>query len=311
MALPLARLAHLHGDLRSDGFSLRIWQFQAGRDSQLDVAPTAQTLLLAVNFSGKMLLATRSAHARLPVEHLVIDAQPNRDAQWVIAGGGWHRGLLVEFGPMMLERLSESTALRNSWMSRRHTAASHVSWQVRPATASVLSLAQQLSEPPSHAACLPIWFHAKVMELASMTLFVPDPTPMETQPETSGREALERALFLLERDLENPPTLEMLAQEVGCGPFHLSRLFGRLTGKTMPEFLRQKRMERAALLLRTTKQSVSEIALTVGYESFSAFTRGFVRERGMTPSAYRTVGHLEAKPAQLEATPGKQDSTTC
>jgi len=57
----------------------------------------------------------------------------------------------------------------------------------------------------------------------------------------------------------------------------------------MPEFLRRKRMERAAALLHTTDLAVSEIALAVGYTSFSAFTRAFVREQRVTPTAFRQI----------------------
>ncbi len=54
-----------------------------------------------------------------------------------------------------------------------------------------------------------------------------------------ARERVERVKEILARDLANPPTLEMLGQEVGCSPFYLSRIFSREVGLTIPQYLAQ------------------------------------------------------------------------
>jgi AraC family transcriptional regulator len=286
----------LHGDLRADGFRIRLWQFHAGRDTRLEFGIAAESTVMAMSFAGRLVFASSDGQVRISSEQLVVASQVKPETQWIALEGGRHRGLLIEMAPHMLEQLRGTGPGPLQQHAQSITVNRIGQGDVSRVPTAVLSLAQQLSTPPAHTACLPIWFQAKVMELASLTLFAPAINPMNKPTESAGRESLERALFLLERDLENPPTLEMLAQEVGCGPFHLSRLFGKVTGKTMPEFLRQKRMERAALMLRTTRQSVSEIALSVGYESFSAFTRAFVREVGVTPTTYRAQGSDSASP---------------
>src|SRR5438067_11160057 len=86
-----------------------------------------------------------------------------------------------------------------------------------------------------------------------------------------ARGRLERTKVLLARDLANPPSLEMLGQEVGCSPFYLSRIFSREVGLTIPQYLRNIRMERAAELLRSGRFNVSEAAVEVGYSSLSQF----------------------------------------
>ncbi len=63
-----------------------------------------------------------------------------------------------------------------------------------------------------------------------------------------NRERCERARFLLERDLENPPSLPMLAKEVQCSPFYLSRIFVQHVGSSIPRYLRIKRLEKAGEL---------------------------------------------------------------
>src|SRR5207253_2467852 len=73
-----------------------------------------------------------------------------------------------------------------------------------------------------------------------------------------ARDRVERTKELLGRDLANPPSLEMLGQEVGCSPFYLSRIFSREVGLTIPQYLRNIRMERAAELLRSGRFNVTE-----------------------------------------------------
>ena len=91
---------------------------------------------------------------------------------------------------------------------------------------------------------------------------------------------------LLTRDLANPPTLEMLGQEVGCSPFYLSRIFSREVGLTIPQYLRNIRMERAAELLRSGRYNVTEAAIEVGYSSLSHFSKAFCETIGCCPVLY-------------------------
>ena len=65
-------------------------------------------------------------------------------------------------------------------------------------------------------------------------------------------------MALLGKKLENPPNLEEIGRAVGCSPFHLSRTFSSATGMTIPQYIRQLRMERAAELLRSGKFNVTE-----------------------------------------------------
>jgi AraC-like DNA-binding protein len=113
--------------------------------------------------------------------------------------------------------------------------------------------------------------------------------------ESTDRQLAERAASLLLQDIVHPPTLEFLSGQVGLSSFQLSRIFRAEVGRTIPGLLRQRRMEQAASLLRESKSSVGEIAISVGYHSMSAFCRGFEREMKMTPSEYRQSNR---KPAE-------------
>jgi AraC-like DNA-binding protein len=107
-----------------------------------------------------------------------------------------------------------------------------------------------------------------------------------------ARDRVQRTKELLTRDLANPPTLEILGQEVGCSPFHLSRIFSREVGLTIPQFLRNLRMERAAELLRSGRYNVTEAATEVGYASLSHFSKAFCETIGCCPALYPMAKHI-------------------
>ncbi|MEI8080957.1 MAG: helix-turn-helix transcriptional regulator, partial [Actinomycetes bacterium] len=65
-----------------------------------------------------------------------------------------------------------------------------------------------------------------------------------------------------------------------------SRTFSREMGLTIPQYLRQIRMERAAELLKSGKCNVTEAALEVGYNSLSHFSHAFCETMGCCPGLY-------------------------
>ena len=81
--------------------------------------------------------------------------------------------------------------------------------------------------------------------------------------------------------------LSELAQMLHYDLHWLSRTIKRLTGKTYTELVQAKRMRQAAYLLQTSRLSVGDIALAVGYENISYFHRLFQKTYQMSPRKYR------------------------
>ncbi|HYF91764.1 MAG TPA: Ada metal-binding domain-containing protein [Symbiobacteriaceae bacterium] len=78
-----------------------------------------------------------------------------------------------------------------------------------------------------------------------------------------------------------------LARTVGLSPAYLGRLFRTHTGLTPDDFIRQRRAERAAELLRTGDAAILDVAAAVGFESTSSFYAAFRRFLGASPGEYR------------------------
>src|SRR6184192_2990102 len=158
---------------------------------------------------------------------------------------------------------------------------------VRPMSIEQRRVVATLADPPVAKAAQILCYQAKALELMAHFLFAPkNPELFCMRQKLVARERVERVKQVLARDLANPPTLEMIGQEVGCSPFYLSRIFSREVGLTIPQYLRNLRMERAAELLRTGRYNVTEAATEVGYSSLSHFSKAFCETIGCCPVLY-------------------------
>jgi AraC-like DNA-binding protein len=82
-------------------------------------------------------------------------------------------------------------------------------------------------------------------------------------------------------------TIDTLAHEVSVSRATLARRFADLVGETPLGYLTRWRMDLAAQRLRDTDDTIAAIAAAVGYRSEYAFSRAFVRHRGIAPGGFR------------------------
>ena len=100
--------------------------------------------------------------------------------------------------------------------------------------------------------------------------------------------AINRVDDHIDAHLAEPLDLETLAAVAHFSPWHFHRLFQALTGETLADRVRRRRLEAAAgMLLATPPESALRIALDVGFRSAEVFTRAFRAHFGVTPTAWR------------------------
>jgi AraC-like DNA-binding protein len=98
---------------------------------------------------------------------------------------------------------------------------------------------------------------------------------------------LEHIRQRLDNDYTHSPRLAELAADHGISIGHLCRAFLRYSGKTVIEYLQERRLAAAMHKLATTDAKVLSVALESGFRDLSYFNRTFRRFTGQTPGAYR------------------------
>lgn len=106
-------------------------------------------------------------------------------------------------------------------------------------------------------------------------------------PGTLYSQRLMRALDYLWRHLDQPVSLERLAEEACFSPYHFHRLFHALMGETLSQSRQRMLLHRAAGELAAGRRTLPGIATRAGYGSSAAFVRAFGKHYGETPGRYR------------------------
>jgi AraC family transcriptional regulator len=123
-------------------------------------------------------------------------------------------------------------------------------------------------------------------------LFPSSPERTDTTEQKSRGEYTRRlrdVLDYVDGHLDEPLDLETLARIAHFSPFHFHRVFAAWMGETLGEYLRNRRLERAAAqLVSEPRASVLSIAIDVGFGSGEALARAFKQRYGCTPSAWRS-----------------------
>ncbi len=104
---------------------------------------------------------------------------------------------------------------------------------------------------------------------------------------TSNDDRLIRVQRYIRQHLNIPLPLDELAKQAAVCKDSLIRLFRRELGITPLDYILNKRIEQAQLLLLTSSLSVKEIASQIGFSNQSYFTAQFKRITGLTPLEYR------------------------
>lgn len=96
-----------------------------------------------------------------------------------------------------------------------------------------------------------------------------------------------RAVEIMEANIEDPLSQELLAVRVGISRRQLERLFRRHLGRTPAQYYLETRLERARHLLYQTDMPVMSVACATGFVSASHFTTCYRQMFGKTPRAER------------------------
>jgi two-component system, response regulator YesN len=98
---------------------------------------------------------------------------------------------------------------------------------------------------------------------------------------------IKEAVTSIRFNIDQPLSLNAIADTLGVNPSHLSRTFKKALGMTLTDYINKLRIEEAKYLLDHSNDSVTAIASHVGYSDSNYFSKVFRKWERVTPHDYR------------------------
>jgi AraC-like DNA-binding protein len=132
---------------------------------------------------------------------------------------------------------------------------------------------------------------AEALTLALIGRALGQRTTEHSSTTAKGRTLVDRAKVVIAADLARRRSLAEVAAEVGVSPVYLTQIFQRIEGIPLYRYQLQLRLARALQLLGEC-DSVTDLALALGFSSHSHFSAAFKQAYGQTPTAFRISSRL-------------------
>lgn len=106
------------------------------------------------------------------------------------------------------------------------------------------------------------------------------------------------AIDYIEDNLDKEISYDEAARIACCSPYYFQRVFSYVSGVSLAEYIRRRKMTQAAFELQRADSRVIDVALKYGYSSPTSFNRAFQNVHGITPTAAKLGGSvLQAYPS--------------
>ncbi|MDE7326574.1 MAG: AraC family transcriptional regulator [Lachnospiraceae bacterium] len=100
----------------------------------------------------------------------------------------------------------------------------------------------------------------------------------------------------IESHLTEDLSLHHIAEELNYSQFYMERVFSKIRGTTIYQYIRERRLTKAAEQLVVTNRPIIDIALEAGYSSPQAFTQAFSSRYLCPPRVYRKMRGIVPRP---------------
>ncbi|ORM90289.1 hypothetical protein HA50_22615 [Pantoea cypripedii] len=98
---------------------------------------------------------------------------------------------------------------------------------------------------------------------------------------------VETLIDWIDKNLSESLQIDDIAEKSGFSKWYLQRIFLRVTSRNIAEFIRDSRLNKAAVDLANTNDHLIEISMRYGYETQQSFSRAFKSKFDIPPGRYR------------------------
>jgi AraC-like DNA-binding protein len=226
---------------------------------------------------------------QLPIreEHSLLLYNPQRDLPMnlVLEPESWLITVLIsikKFHNLFSKEANYITFLSEENKDRKY----YKDGSISPSMAIALN---QLMNYNLHPSIKELYFKGKGYEILSLYFNRPADADVEQCPflvDEDNVQKIKRAKQIIISRMHEPPTLQVLADEIGLSINKLKEGFKQIYGDSVFSFLFDYKMEVARQLLETGSYNVNEVGLKVGYSTASHFIAAFKKKFGTTPKKY-------------------------
>ncbi len=108
------------------------------------------------------------------------------------------------------------------------------------------------------------------------------------------RKQMDKVERYIDKNISSHISVEDLADLLHCSKFYFLREFKKLTGITPYQYLIDKRLEQAKILMSSPQNNISSVGLDLGFNDQAHFTRAFKNQFGLTPGQFQNQVHKQA-----------------
>ena len=166
-------------------------------------------------------------------------------------------------------------------------------WQDNLTTPEMNVTLYQILNCPYQGLTRKIYLESKATELLALSFNDLEKNDTKNtknyQPKKDEIDRLHYAKEILINNLDQPPTINSLAKQVGLNEYKLKQGFHFVFDTTVFGYLHDYRMARSRLFLKSGTMNVTEVAKAVGYTNLSHFAAAFRKKYGVNPSVFKDL----------------------
>ena len=276
-------LEHENTRLIAGNEAFSLYLFSGTMKDDLHVVFKSGDLAIFVCLTGSLISSTKTLSYHLSEK--LISFALKHDCRKTIPRDVFTEILIITFSQNTLEQL-----IRDSGENVRLTMSNFTSCQctVHNCNSEILSLAHKLLKEATEK----YWGQKMRMQLIFNELLVCFVRLFTADQHQGGDLAAVKARDILDGNPDQDLDLEKLAEACSVSKSHLCRVFKKLTGQTVSNYLNSVRIARACELLSETGFSIEEVALRSGFNNPSYFFRVFKKQTGKLPLEWRKTHSL-------------------
>ena len=288
---------YIHGISLRSGLDLFIYEFDLTQDLTLDfrkLSPQYSLINLAFCVSGHCTGTMPGIKNKLNVsaQQMTFAAIPFAAGTTELSAGQNIKVIELAITPTCLLHLMENhlNALPVDWQSHLRNATSIPCFQLSRTTPEIAHILQSILYCPHQGLVKKLYLEGKALELIALYFAQLIDQPSDdlrlSKVKPKDIDSLHQAKSILLQNMDNPPSLAELAQQVGINEHKLQKGFQQLFGTTVFGVLHDHRMEQARQMLEADHIAIGAISDAVGISHRGYFATAFKRKFGCTPREY-------------------------